>query len=502
MFGEPIPPPVDRRWWSQPNNTVIGSVRLNVFAREPEGRILRSRSRQAACWLAGRLLDLVNLDTGEPVVERVLLTDDHYARFEGDAFGDLIVEWNRTAPIERVWSPATGVVQLPYDHWRSGDHHQRGLLLATGPGIEPGRRSERVDVVHIAPTLAASLGVELPDVDGVPVWELVPEPMRRGEPAVAGLRPMPERLADPPTVRRWPERYEVTDLARQRRALRGLQDAHHETRHALDDARRELERLTAIATTSAWLRGVEVEPSLLVSVVVPTRNRSERVIDAIASLQAQRYPCWEALVVDDGSDDDTFEVISRLAARDDRVRAFRVDHGGVAAARNYALDRARGDAIAYLDDDNRFDPDWLHAVVWAFTADESRRVLYGARVVDDVDRHHGRSAGGRPWLQFLEWDRRAVEEFNRVDMNVLAHRPSPARFDTLIDYFADWDLVLKLTDETEPFELPVVATYYTTDHATRLTSNISGATIDLQYEQVRENTARRRGRSAAERPVG
>ena len=170
-------------------------------------------------------------------------------------------------------------------------------------------------------------------------------------------------------------------------------------------------------------------------------------------------------MVDDGSDDDTFEVISRLAARDDRVRAFRIDHGGVAAARNYTLDRARGDAIVYLDDDNRFDPDWLHAVVWAFTADECRRVLYGARVVDDVDRHHGRSAGGRPWLQFLEWDRRAVEEFNRVDMNVLAHRPSPARFDTLIDYFADWDLVLKLTDETEPFELPVVATYYTTDHA-------------------------------------
>ena len=219
MFNDPIPPRVDRRWWSQPNNTVIGSVRLNVFDREPEGRILRSRSRQAACWLASRLLDLVNLDTGEPVVERVLLTDDHYARFEGDAFGDLIVEWNRNAPIERVWSPATGVVQLPYDHWRTGDHHQRGLLLATGPGIEPGRRAERVDVVHVGPTLAASLGVELPDVDGVPVWDLVPEPMRRGEPAVTGLRTIPERLADPPTIRRWPERYEVTELARQHRTL-------------------------------------------------------------------------------------------------------------------------------------------------------------------------------------------------------------------------------------------------------------------------------------------
>lgn len=511
-FDDVIPPRADRRWWAQPNNTVAGSLRLNVYDREPDGRILRSRSRRAASWLADRLRDLVNLDSGEPLVERVLLTDDHLERYEGDSFGDLIVEWNHRTPIERVWSPATGVVQVPYTHWRTGDHHRRGLMLVTGRGIAAGRRSSSVDAIHVAPTVAASLGVELPDIDGSPVWDLVPEQHRRGAVAPTGLRVLPERPADTGTPRRWPESCEVNELVRQGRELRGLLGAHHETRVAVDSVRaavdakgatteqslaermRELERLASIATTSAWLRQVDVRESMMISVVMPTRNRCDRVMTAIASVQAQRYSWWELLVVDDGSEDDTWGVISRAAAHDDRIRPLRIEHSGVAAARNHALDHAAGDAIVYLDDDNRFDPDWLHAVAWAFGADNDRRVLYGARLVDDVDRHYTGRPGGDPYVQFLPWDRGAVEEFNRVDMNVLAHLPSEARFDPRVDYFADWDLILKLTDHTDPYELPVIAAYYTTDGHDRMTLATTPDALDLQYEHVRDNLARRRGR--------
>ena len=184
-------------------------------------------------------------------------------------------------------------------------------------------------------------------------------------------------------------------------------------------------------------------------------------------------------------------MISRVAAQDGRIRVFHIEASGVAAARNRALDEATGDAIVYLDDDNRFDPDWLRAVAWAFGADEQRRVLYGARLVDDFDRHHGREPGGRPWLQFLAWDRRAVEERNRVDMNVLAHRPSAVRFNAGVDFYGDWDLLLQLTEHAEPYELAVVATYYTTDDDARMTVTTTADVIDLQYEQVRDNMAQR-----------
>ena len=142
----------------QPNDSVCGSVRLNIEGREPHGLIRARRGRDAATWLAERLLELVNVDTGDPVVRQAYLCDDHYERVDGDAFGDVILEWNRDAPIETVWSPATGVVRVPYEGWRTGDHHRQGLLLARGPGISPGPRPARMPVLDVAPTVAASLG--------------------------------------------------------------------------------------------------------------------------------------------------------------------------------------------------------------------------------------------------------------------------------------------------------------------------------------------------------
>ncbi len=109
---------------------------LNLDGREPNGKIRSGHKRDVVEWLAERLLELVNVDSGEPAVAAVHFTDDHYERRDGDPLGDLLVEWNRNAPIDTVWSPATGVVTAPYLQWRTGDHHREGLLLASGPGIE------------------------------------------------------------------------------------------------------------------------------------------------------------------------------------------------------------------------------------------------------------------------------------------------------------------------------------------------------------------------------
>ena len=50
-----------------------------------------------------------------------------------------------------------------------------------------------------------------------------------------------------------------------------------------------------------------------------------------------------------------------------------------------------------------------------------------------------------------------------TDMNVIAHRASSVRFDPVMTYFADWDLLLKLTDDCEPLALPVLAAHYYSD---------------------------------------
>ena len=74
-----------------------------------------------------------------------------------------------------------------------------------------------------------------------------------------------------------------------------------------------------------------------VSVIIPTYNRAYSLGAAIGSLQRQTYPDWEALVIDDGSTDDTAAVIMRMQAEDSRIKRHYQPNRGVSAARNAGL---------------------------------------------------------------------------------------------------------------------------------------------------------------------
>jgi glycosyltransferase involved in cell wall biosynthesis len=233
---------------------------------------------------------------------------------------------------------------------------------------------------------------------------------------------------------------------------------------------------------SAWLRNAHVPEDLLVSVVMATRDRSELLPAAIASVKAQTYPRWELLVIDDGSVDDTAALLARN--EDPRLRRLAGSGQGECAARNIGLDAAHGDVIVYLDDDNRFDPDWLKAVALTFNSLPDTAVAYGARVCDDFGRVHHQAGNGRPWMQFAAWDADAVEDFNIADTNVLAHRPSHERFDEELSFYGDWDLLLRLTRERAPVEIPAIASYYRTDVDGRMTTTVPQEEIERAYRRV------------------
>jgi len=262
----------------------------------------------------------------------------------------------------------------------------------------------------------------------------------------------------------------------------------------------DVERLASITQVAAWLRHIDVPENLLVSVVLPTYNRADLVERAVESIRRQSYETWEVLVVDDASTDDTRTRLQKLAANDPRIRVFGLDeHAGSSAARNLALDEARGDVIVYLDDDNRFDPDWIRAVAWAFTEYPETEVAYGARVVDDEVRHQGRSGRSMPVVQFLAWDRDAMLVSNRVDQNVIAHRPSSARLDLASDQFTDWDLMLQLTRDCEPLELPAVAVHYYSDAPNRVSDiRFTAGVESVLADRVRERERERGGRDSRE----
>lgn len=87
----------------------------------------------------------------------------------------------------------------------------------------------------------------------------------------------------------------------------------------------------------------------VVSIIIPTYNHAHYLPDAMESALAQTVPC-EVVVVDDGSTDETFDILMMYVKRG--VRGSCVSHRGVAAARNYGLDRARGEFVMFLDADD------------------------------------------------------------------------------------------------------------------------------------------------------
>ena len=515
-----------RPWFAIPNNTVSGAIRLNVIGRESRGRLAPGAEVDAACQQLRRwLLELVNVDTGEPVVREVVRTDSVYARSDDDVLPDLFVEWNRNAPIERVWSPRVGLVERKSSHWRTGDHTTDGLLIARGPGITPGRRPGHMPVVDVGVTLAAALGTALPDVDGRPVDFLLPSttpvagvalPTSAGSGSGSGAgvgvgvargssrRRLPGVLSDRSTRRSSVGQRLSAHAMHLAGRLDMLGDAHHMTRAQADTAvtlaeqaigaleqqgrrldlvAQQVERMAAVNAVTAWIRAVDVPESLLVSVVLPTRDRAALVPRAIASVQAQTYGNWELIVVDDGSTDDTPAVLAPYLD-DPRIQVHRTEGVTLPCARNLALEAAAGDVVVYLDDDNTFDPLWFKAVVWAFGQRPDVDVLYAARVIDDIHRVERIGAGALPTVHFEPYDRARLERNNIADMGVIAHRAKlpEAHFDTRLTTHADWDLFARLTVDRPPLELPVVALYYVSDSPNRLSD---GDLVDLELVRAK-----------------
>ncbi len=102
-----------------------------------------------------------------------------------------------------------------------------------------------------------------------------------------------------------------------------------------------------------------------VSVIMPAFNSADTISQALESVRAQTLAEFELLVVDDGSRDATGEIICRLAESEPRIRYFRQVTAGPSAARNLALDHARGEFTAFLDADDLWLPHALEILVAA-----------------------------------------------------------------------------------------------------------------------------------------
>jgi glycosyltransferase involved in cell wall biosynthesis len=112
----------------------------------------------------------------------------------------------------------------------------------------------------------------------------------------------------------------------------------------------------------------------VVTVIIPTYNRSANVKRAIESVRNQEFADWELIVVDDGSNDDTGAMVASLC--DSRIRYVLTGHAGVSAARNRGIALARYDWICFLDSDDYWMPPKLRRQMRELKEDARYSVIY------------------------------------------------------------------------------------------------------------------------------
>ncbi|THD47728.1 MAG: glycosyltransferase family 2 protein [Bradyrhizobium sp.] len=183
-------------------------------------------------------------------------------------------------------------------------------------------------------------------------------------------------------------------------------------------------------------------PRPAISVVIPTRNRHAMLAEAIGSVLRQDWRDHEIVVVDDG--EGAADFLARRFAQTPAIRCADNRHSGQVRARNLGVSLARGDIVAFLDDDDLWgSPAYLGAVRAAIAGDNAASVASGEIVTIDGDL--------KP-IETIPFAARTDPQSIRADNKILVSGFAFARtlserlgpFDEIMPIYWDWDWYLRL----------------------------------------------------------
>lgn len=189
----------------------------------------------------------------------------------------------------------------------------------------------------------------------------------------------------------------------------------------------------------------------LISIITPTYNRGYIIGTTIDSVLNQTYPHWEHIVVDDGSKDDTHEIIQRF--NEPRIKYFKQENKGQSVARNKGLEMAQGEWIAYLDSDNEFFPNYLEVMAQNVTSNpdavyviaRGRRTLElykDGKMVETIDE----SSDFPDTLSPKDIGLKTYHFDTNGFMHSRAVIEAGIRYDENMRSFEDWDFALQIAD--------------------------------------------------------
>lgn len=251
----------------------------------------------------------------------------------------------------------------------------------------------------------------------------------------------------------------------------------------------EFKQANAKAIEACLTRRGACRSQLLVSIIMPSYNRAAILADGVRTVIDQTYRNWELLVCDDGSQDETEDVVNTFD--DPRIAYIKLSHAGGASARNAGLAKARGEYIAYLDTDNLWHPQFLEVMINSL---EFHRGSQSAHCLYLEERE------GPQGQKLLEPGRAGTINYeklvkrNWMDLNTFIHRrdiyEALGGFTEGLPRLQDWDLFLKYCFALPPLQVDAVLALYRRRASWRQLTTNARSSDTLAIRQVRENLDR------------
>lgn len=163
----------------------------------------------------------------------------------------------------------------------------------------------------------------------------------------------------------------------------------------------------------------------MVSIIIPTFNYGNYIAETLSSVRNQSYRDWECIVVDDGSTDDTKEIVEGFILTDNRFKYIYQEDKGVSSARNFGIKTAKGDFIQFLDADDLLQTDKIKSQINAFTKNPAVDIVYNdVRFFDDNNNLELRTSlsGKKPdsWLPKISGKgKEVVAQFCKINFLVM-----------------------------------------------------------------------------------
>ncbi len=211
-----------------------------------------------------------------------------------------------------------------------------------------------------------------------------------------------------------------------------------------------------------------------VSVIIPTYNYGCYLPDAVESVLSQTYPIHEIIVVDDGSTDDTREVVGQFA---DKIIYVNQENQGLSGARNTGIRRATGELIAFLDSDDLWYPTKIAEQVEVIEDDSEIGMVHCA--IREFDSDSGEtitiwSQGKNNWAaeDLLLFEESAVIAIGSTSLVRREVFGLVGDFDPDLKHSEDWDFAYRVAREYKLGFVPEVLAGYR-NHRTNMHKNVA-----------------------------